>query len=260
MAEEQSSGALALQEAGRNLQEAGPSQAKQMLAMIQDAATNPEVDAQKMVTLADLAIKLQDRERETEFRRAKVAALFETAQLRISKRGAILNKNGGVQSRYSKFEDIHRVVTPIFASHQLAVSFKVGQAGSLVTVRPVLTHANGYQEEGDAMPLAIDTTGSKNATQGAGSAASYGKRHTLKALANIIEEGEDDDGQATGPGGLKLSPQEQRLAESAERQAKAGVDNYAAWFQALSPAERGWLVYSGRHDQMKQLAGEPSHG
>jgi hypothetical protein len=227
-----------------------------MLEMIYRAATDPTVDPQKMTSLADLAIKLQDREREDEFRRAKVAALMECADLRISKRGAILNKNGGVQSRYSKFEDIHRVVTPLFARHGLAISFEVGQAGSLVTVRPILTHVNGYQERGDAMPLAIDTTGSKNATQGAGSAASYGKRHTLKALANLIEEGEDDDGQKAGGGGPQLAPHEKRLADAAAKQAESGAENYAGWFSTLTPAERGWLVYSGRHEALKAQAGE----
>jgi hypothetical protein len=237
-----------------SLPEVAPSEAGKMLAMIHDAATNPNVDAQKMVTLADLAIKLQDRERENAFRRAKVAALFETSQLRITKRGAILNKAGGIQSRYSKFEDIHRVVTPIFARHQLAVSFKVGQAGNMVTVRPVLTHANGYQEEGDAMPLAIDTTGSKNATQGAGSAASYGKRHTLKALANIIEDNEDDDGQGAGGAKAGLQPHEQELVDEANDAARRGSTAYETFFQGRTPAERGWLVYSGRHEQLKQAA------
>lgn len=231
-----------------------PSESDRMLAMIHDAATNPDVDAQKMVTLADLAIKLQDRERENEFRRAKVAALLETSQLRISRRGAILNGKGAVQSRYARFEDIHALVVPIFARHNLAVSFEVGQAGPQVTVRPVLTHANGYQEKGDAMPLAIDTTGSKNATQGAGSASSYGKRHTLKALANIVEDREDDDGQAAGGGGRKLTQQQEQLLNVARQAAGNGTDSYAAWFAGCSGAERGWLVYEGHHDQLKAEA------
>lgn len=232
------------------------SEAQRMLAMIHDAATNPEVDAQKMVTLADLAIKLQDRERETEFRRAKVAVLLETAKLRISKKGAILNKTGGVQSRYSKFEDIHRVVTPMLAAQHMAISFEIGQAGNQITVRPVLTHANGYEEKGEAMPLQIDTTGSKNATQGAGSAASYGKRHSIKAALNIIEGDEDDDGQSAGPGrGQVLNEHEELLVADGNAAARKGADAYAEWFKGLQASERGWLVVSGRHDQLKQAAG-----
>lgn len=245
----ETAGAVAVHEGG------AVSEAQRMLMMIHDAATNPAVDAQKMVTLADLAIKLQDREREAEFRRAKVAALLETAKLRISKKGAILNKVGGIQSRYSKFEDLHRAVTPIFAQQNMVVSFEVGQAGNQITVRPVLTHANGYEEKGDAMPLSIDTTGSKNATQGAGSAASYGKRHTLKALANIIEEGEDDDGQGTAPLGRALNDAEELLVSDGNAAAKKGGVVYTEWFRGLPPAERGWLVVSGRHEQMKQTAG-----
>lgn len=245
-------------EPGTALAHAEPegSEAQRMLAMIHRAATDPAVDPGKMTALADLAIKLQDRERENEFRRAKVAALLETSQLRITKRGAILNKNGGVQSRYSKYEDLHRAVSPIFAAHRLAVSFKVGQASNQVTVRPVLTHANGYQEEGDAMPLSVDTTGSKNATQGAGSAVSYGKRHTLKALANVIEEGEDDDGQAAGgtPGRAAMTEAQRTLVDEANDAARRGSQAYLNWFQGRTPAEKGWLVYEGKHEELKQAA------
>lgn len=235
-----------------------------MLAMVLQAANDPTVDAVKMNTLADLAIKLQDRERETEFRKAKVAMLMECAELRITKRGAITNKAGQVQSRYSKFEDIHRVVVPIMARHNLAVSFDIGHttAGGL-TVRYVLSHVNGYEERGDAMPLAIDTTGSKNATQGAGSAASYGKRHVLKALCNLIEEAEDDDGQlGKGGGGYDALPQEHKdLIDEGRAESLRGSESYAAWFKALDQGKRGFLAFNYNteanetwHDQNKAAA------
>lgn len=233
----------------------GGTESGNMLALIVQGAHDPTVDAQKMVTLADLAIKLQDRERETEFRQAKVAALLEMPT--IGRKGQILNKNGGVQSRYSKFEDIMRVVKPILARYRLVISFEVGQAGNQVTVRPVLTHANGYEEKGDTMPLQIDTTGSKNSTQGAGSAASYGKRHAAKAALNIVEVDEDDDGQAAGGAkGRELNEQEERLVSDGNAAAKKGGDRYTEWFRdEITAAERGWLVTSGKHAEMKQAAG-----
>lgn len=229
-------------------------ESQNMLAMIRDAATNPQVDAQKMVTLADLAIKLQDRERQEVFRKDFVAALLEMPS--ISRKGAILDKARNVQSRYSKFEDIHRVVTPILAAHNIVISFEVGQAGNQITVRPVLTHRNGYQEKGDAMPLQVDTTGSKNATQGAGSAASYGKRHSIKAALNIVEHNEDDDGQAAGgPAGRPLSEAEELIVADGNAAARKGAASYAEWFNAQPTATRGYLVTSGRHDEMKRAAG-----
>jgi len=250
---------LTTAEQGRSIgaQSDAPSEAQRMLAMIHDAATNPDVDAQKMVTLADLAIKLQDRERETEFRRAKVAALLEMPS--IGRRGEIKNNAGKVQSRYSKFEDIHKAVVPILARHKLVINFEVGQHGNQITVRPVLTHANGYEEKGDAMPLTIDTTGSKNATQGAGSAASYGKRHSIKAALNIVEVDEDDDGRAAGGGSAdprdRWTPAQRELVEDGMAAAARGLESYSTWYQSRTPAERGWLVFEGQHDELKKMAG-----
>lgn len=234
------------------LREGGEVTAGRMFNALIAAATDPRVDPGKMSALVDLQIRMMDYQKREQFNQDKSAAIMEMPS--ITKRGAIKNNSGQVQSRYSKFEDIHKVVMPILARHNLVISFKVGHAGNLVTVTPVLSHANGYTEEGEAMALPIDTTGSKNATQGAGSAASYGKRHSLKATLNIIEEGEDNDGQGAG-GSPALSTAEQRLVEAAERQAKAGGENYQAWFSSLTAAERGWLVFSGRHEDLKQRAG-----
>lgn len=230
------------------------SQATSMLASVISAARDPSVDADKMVTMANLAMQLQDRERESEFNRAKMAAIMEMPA--ITKKGAITNRAGGVQSRYSKFEDIHRAVMPILRKHGLAISFNVGSENGMVTVQPVLSHVSGYTEKGEAMALPIDTTGSKNGTQGAGSAASYGKRHTIKAMLNIIEAGEDDDGQGTGNSQFdNLTAEQRELVTLANAAAQQGADAYQSWFSGRNAAEKGWLAYSGRHDELKQASG-----
>jgi hypothetical protein len=228
-------------------------QSSALLADIMRAARDPSVDANKMVTMADLAMKLQDRERERQFNQAKLAAIMEMPT--ISKRGAILNKSGGTQSRYSKFEDIHRAVMPILRKHGLVISFNVGNQGQMVTVQPILSHVNGFTEHGEAMALPIDTTGSKNGTQGAGSAASYGKRHTMKAMLNIIEDGEDNDGQGAGNPLSRLTPDQQDLIRQGNEAAQRGLAAYEDWFKSLPTPERGWLVYEGKHAEMKQAAG-----
>jgi ERF superfamily len=244
----------ATQEGNGNAVAKADGQAASMLSSVVSAARDPSVDADKMVTMANLAMQLQDRERESEFNRAKMAAIMEMPA--ITKRGAITNKAGGVQSRYSKFEDIHRAVMPILRKHGLAISFNVGNQGGMVTVQPILSHVSGFTEKGEAMALPIDTTGSKNGTQGAGSAASYGKRHTIKAMLNIIEAGEDDDGQSAGGGPLdRLTPQERELLALGNAAAQQGAQTYAEWFGLLSAAEKGWLVYTGRHEELKQASG-----
>jgi hypothetical protein len=244
-------------------------QAASLMAQVIAAARDPTVDAGKMTALANLATSMQDREAERRFRMAKHQAL--QAMPSITRKGAITNKNGQVQSRYSKFEDIHRVVTPILAEHKLIISFNVGHEGQMVTVQPILAYSDGelaYEERGGEMVLAIDTTGSKNATQGAGSAASYGKRHSLKAMLNIVEDAEDDDGQqGAQQGGYEALPQERKdLIDEARQEALRGTESYAAYFKNLTPDHRGFLGFNYAetgetwHEQNKRNAAQITAG
>lgn len=232
--------------------EAVPSRSSEMLQSILDAARDPTVDANKMTVLADLAMRLEDRETQKEFNRAKAAAILEMPS--IGRRGEIRGKGGEVQSRFSKWEDLHKVITPILARHGLVLNFDVGSTGSLVTVCPILSHVNGHTERGGAMPLAVDTTGSKNATQGAGSAVSYGKRHTAKATLNIIEHNEDDDGQGASRG-RELSSAQSALIDAGRAAALHGGEHYETWYKQQEAAARGWLVVEGYHAENKKAAG-----
>ena len=217
-------------------------QASQLLRDIVAAARDPSIDGQKVTALANLAMTMQDREAERRFRMAKHDAIMEMP--RISKNGSILNKAGGVQSRYSRFEDMDAVVRPILSKHRLIISFNVGHEGAMVTVQPILSYSDGemaFVEKGDHMVLAVDTTGSKNATQGAGSAASYGKRHAMKAMLNIIEEGEDNDGQGEK---VALSEDHRQLIDASREAARQGTAAYLEFFKGLTNEQRGFLAYT----------------
>ena len=221
------------------------SEVAEMFQGLMELARDPAVDADKMASLADLQLTMLKHKQQEEYNRDKIAALMEMPM--IAKNGSIINhKTNATQSRYSKFEDIHRAVMPILRKHNLVISFNVDHNNQMVTVQPILSHTNGFVEEGGKMALPIDTTGSKNGTQGAGSAASYGKRHSMKAMLNIIEGDEDDDGTATG--GYPA------LRSRAEEAAIAGTDAYASWFQGLNNEDRGKLMDKGDHAKMKNIA------
>lgn len=228
----------------------GERQSNNFLAAILAAATDPNTDATKVETMANLAVKLQDRERETEFNRALVAAQLEMPVLTrdgIIKIPANREKNTPerIQGRFAKWEDIDRVVRPILARHHLALRFEVGNVEqSAVTVRPILTHANGYTERGEAMKLPADGSGSKNATQAVGSSVAYGKRYSACAMLNIVTEGVDDDGR----GGTIVSlpyEREQLVLDAARAAHEAG--HYLEWFGTATPKERAWLIANGHH-------------
>lgn len=222
-------------------------QSNTFLAAILHAATDPNIDAVKMETMANLAVKLQDRERETEFNMAVNAAI---QQMPVITRDGIIQipaKDGRparTQGRFARFEDIYRVVRPILEAHQLAIRFDVGDSAQGVTVRPILSHANGHTERGEAMRLPHDQSGSKNNTQAVGSATAYGKRYTMCAMLNIVTEGADNDGNTNVAVNLPYE-REQTVLQEAEAAAAGG--QYAEWFSTQGPKDRAWLIASGNH-------------
>lgn len=230
--------------------------AAQAFASLIEMAKDPNFDADKLKTLADLQLSMLDRQKEQEFMRDKVAAVREMP--RITKRGAILNKNNVVQSRYSRWEDIHKVITPILFKYNLVLTHIIdeGQGGG-VTVQPVLTHTNGYMEKGGKMPITLDTTGSKNSTQGAGSAATYGQRYTTVKFLNIREDGVDNDAQDNLPAPEPTNAQAALLG-AGRAAAKAGIKAYEDWFVSQSRPDKLYLVESGEHDAFKKLAKDDS--
>jgi hypothetical protein len=163
------------------------------MAAVMAAAKDPSIDADKLTALVGLAERLQDRGAREEFYRALNAAQQEMP--RIPKRGVIIShKTGKEQSRYARLEDVDERVRPIYERHGFAVTFPGAQIrdGRTIYLARVM-HRAGHVEE-YSMPLATDTSGSKNETQGAGSTMSYARRYLLKSIFHVIEEGEDNDG------------------------------------------------------------------
>jgi ERF superfamily len=244
---------------GTALVPADPVSTGNMLTAFMSALTDPRVDAAKMPVVADTLMKLATYEREAEFSRDKAAAV--AAMPVIDRKGRIVmpGKNGGpdrLQSRYSRWEDIHIAITPVLTAHRLVLTHSPGHVDKMPAVAAVLTHANGFSERSDYMPLPLDTSGNKNNTQGVGSALSYGQRYTTILMLNIRQQNVDDDGQAAGGsgGGRALTEAQQTLLDEANDAARRGLQAYTNWFQDRSPAEKGWLVYEGKHDQLKQAA------
>lgn len=243
---------LATVEEGRSLS------LSDMWQSLTELATNPDVDPAKMSALVDLQERMLDRTAQQEFNRAM--HLVREQMPRIQKDGSITNKSGQVQSRYAHYEAIDKIVRPIVAAHGLSYGFdyKEGEQGR-VLVTCIVSHTGGHVERFGPMPLSIDTTGAKNATQGAGSAGSYGMRYTLCAAFNIVTVGSDDDGNmgakphAAAPV-AGWNPNE--LLDAAQVAATKGSEHYAEWFKARTNMERGWLVDEGHHASLKTAAAQ----
>jgi hypothetical protein len=185
---------------------------RSLVQVIERAATNPEVDIDKMERLLQMHERITERQA-----RAAYAAALARLQPRlpiIAERGGIRDRAGNVQSKYALWEDIVGVITPILSEEGFSLSFRTGNDANGVTVTGVLMHRDGHAES-TSLTLPIDTSGSKNGVQSVGSSTSYGKRYTAAALLNLRTGEADDDGQA-GPGGYITEAQAADLRALAE--------------------------------------------
>lgn len=163
-----------------------------IMAIIQQVATNPAADIDKMERLMVMHQQHQDRLAKQAFD-AAMAEMQKKLPV-IRERGAIRDKFKNVQSTYALWEDINEELKPVLAKFGFALSFRIPRNAGGVEVEGVLSHRDGHRETTSIL-LPVDATGSKNPVQSVASSVSYGKRYTAGALLNFTTTGEDDDGQ-----------------------------------------------------------------
>jgi hypothetical protein len=225
-----------------------------MLDKMMAMAKDPAVDAEKFRVIAGVVKETREDAQKQQFYQAKASAMLDMPV--IDKRGKIViidkqdpvnRAKDRVQGTYAKWPDLQRAITPVLAAYDLVLTHDVDHEGAVVLVTPVLAHRNGYVERGGQMALPLDTSGGKNNTQGAGSAASYGKRHTSIAMLGLRLEDTDDDGWLTATADEPLNDQQERRVEEAEARWADGPEIYEQWFGKLEPKDRAWLIQTGRH-------------
>jgi hypothetical protein len=188
--------------ADQNYPVADRSESTAIMQVIERAAMNPDVDIDKMERLLQMQERILNRNAHAAF--SSALAMMQCDLPSIKENGAI-EVNGTVRSKYAKFEDINDTVRPILQRYGFAVSFRVKQDASMITVTGILAHREGHSEE-TQICLPADSSGSKNSVQAIGSSVSYGKRYAMCALLNITSRGEDDDGVGAGSKEPKKHP------------------------------------------------------
>jgi len=167
------------------------SKEQQMITMIAQAASNPDVDVDKMQKLIDMNIGMMDKQAEIDFNQAMARMQPQLPQIHKGAKGH--------NSKYATYEAIDKAVRPFYTKEGFSVSFNVKKTGdNEETYYGKLRHASGYSETSE-MVLPADGSGSKNAIQAKGSTISYAKRYLLCMLLNIVTTSEDDDAQSAFP-------------------------------------------------------------
>jgi hypothetical protein len=184
-----------------------PKEAKNVLAIIADAAANPAVNPGVMRELLDMQKEIMAEQSKRDFNAAFIALQRELPTIRRDGKIEIREKVAGERvgrvqqaTPYATFNAIMGAIKPLLVKHGFALSFETEPMAERLLVKGRL-EGHGH-ERTTAFPLPAETSGSKNNVQGWGSSMSYGKRYCTIALLNIISEAQEDrdtDGNENKP-------------------------------------------------------------
>lgn len=169
-----------------------------ILAVIERAACNPDVDVSKMQALLEMQERIMNKQAEMAFNQAMARLMPKLPTVAKNGRIEFTDKKGEDRSTpFAKYEDIDAAIRPLMIEDGFSLSFNTewGQEGTVIS--GTLSHSEGHSRTA-SMRLPLDTSGSKNNLQAMGSTISYGKRYLVGMLLNIVTKGEDNDGKNFG--------------------------------------------------------------
>lgn len=164
-----------------------------LLQVINNLVQQPgKVDVEALHRLLDFQERLEKRNAEQQFSDSLTRLQAKLPQ--IDKHGQIRDNSGATRNKYAKYEDIDVVIRPMLAEEGFAVTFTEEEKTEKgIRYSSTLSHRAGHSVT-KYITLGVDTSGSKNSIQAAGSSFSYARRYLLKAHLNLVEKGEDIDG------------------------------------------------------------------
>lgn len=164
-----------------------------LLEVISRAASDPNVDIDKMERLIAMQERVQDRQAATDFADALAAMQPE---LPVITKGNQIKHGEKVIADYADWDSIAKAITPILSKHGFSLNFRNSNTASEITVTAVLRR--GGHEETNSVTLPSDSSGAKNAVQAIGSSTTYGQRYAACPLVGVTIQGNDDNGARAG--------------------------------------------------------------
>lgn len=171
-----------------------------VLEIISRAATNPDVDIEKMRALLDMQKEIFAHEAKMQFARAMAIVQGKVPQI-VKK-----SENKQTNSMYAKLEAICKELVPIASENGFSMVFGTGTPSKEHWVKATckLMHSGGHQEDFEA-EMPFDTTGiagktNKTEIHGAKSAYTYARTMLTCLMFNVTTKDDisDDDGNAAG--------------------------------------------------------------
>jgi hypothetical protein len=170
--------------------------ASQILTVIERAASNKDIDVDKMERLLQMQERILAKEAESEFNEA-----MQTVQAEIPR---ILRDatNPSTNSKYTRLESLLKIVVPIYTKAGFSLSFGTADCPVQGHYRITCTvshkgragsHTRPYQCDIPADTMGMKGSLNKTATHGFGSTMSYGRRYLTLLIFNIALINDDTD-------------------------------------------------------------------
>lgn len=203
-----------------------------LLQVITRAASDPNVDIDKMERLMAMHERMVERDAKRAFTEAMTAA--QKAMPAIVRDA----ENKQTNSRYAKLETISDAIDPVIREHGFTISY-----GTFVSTIPghygveaKVSHSAGHSERYQA-DVPADTVGpkgnqNKTPTHGFGSTMSYGRRYLKVMIFDVRMKGEDKDGNQSGDVLTEEQVEEIKALIDKAVASKPGTD-YAAWLTSF---------------------------
>jgi hypothetical protein len=173
--------------------------AASLLEVISRAASDPNVDVDKMERLMAMHERITARQAEAAFN-----AAMESCQAEMQPISADAT-NPQTRSKYATYGKLDRALRPIYTKHGFSLSFSDGETTKPdhVRVLAVLRHKGGFRET-HYKDMPADGKGAKGGdvmtkTHAAGAAQQYGMRYLLKGIFNVAVGEDDKDGNGPEP-------------------------------------------------------------
>jgi hypothetical protein len=212
-------------------------QANGLFQVLERAATNPEVDVEKMERIYQMVEREQDRQAERDFNASLVEAQADSQPVYKAK------WNPQTSSWYADIAAVTDGVNNVFNPYGFSLSFSEGETQKPDHIRVIcdIRHRGGHSEQRH-IDMPVVTTGIKGnqmmtATHGTASAFTYGRRYLIVLIANLPTP--DNDGN---------QPQQSKEANAAsadydspvikQLQACGSKEDLQECWKALKPSER----------------------
>src|SRR5688500_12111734 len=218
------------------------SQATALIQVIERAASNPDIDVEKMERLLAMQERIMTQNAKMAFNEAMRLAQTEMPKIKRNK------ENKETHSKYADLEAVTDAAVPIYTKHGFSLSYGTSDCPipGHYRVTALCAHVEGFERNYQA-DVPIDNTGpkgtqNKTMTHGFGSTMSYGRRYMICLIFNITLANEDNDGNGGGRQAAQAPAGYEDWKADMRAVADEGVDRLQEVWKASSDIFRRYVV------------------